>query len=53
MFCDVPIMSNKFTGTVIHVEKENMIYIQKSNIEMIVNQLLDDMYDFYETQGSI
>lgn len=49
--CELPIISNKFNATVMHVEAINLIYVQKPEINDLLSGLLEDMFSFYETQG--
>lgn len=34
-----------------HVEAINLIYVQKPEVTDLLSVLLEDMFNFYETQG--
>lgn len=49
--CDYPILSNKFTALITHVESANVLFIQLNKTAETLGTLLDEMFEFYEKDG--
>jgi hypothetical protein len=51
IYCAIPSFSSQVQVDVVHVEKPNVVYVRPTICEDLTNQLLDDMYEFYENGG--
>ncbi|TDG48300.1 hypothetical protein AWZ03_005255 [Drosophila navojoa] len=49
--CGYPVLVNSFQALVVYTAKSYRIFVQPSDIESAMKQLLDDMYNFYAKKG--
>ncbi|XP_031616520.1 maternal protein tudor isoform X2 [Contarinia nasturtii] len=48
-----PIDSNTFDGTISHIERPNVVYVQNIKFDGQLNALLDELYGAYESDTSV
>lgn len=51
--CGYPVLVNSFQALVVYIAKSYRIFVQPSDIDPAMKQLLDDMYDFYAKKGKL
>lgn len=49
--CKFPVFNQEITGYIIHIDSADSIYLHRTTDEQTIKQLLDDLYEFYESGG--
>lgn len=48
-----PILNNTFEIEVTHIERPNKVFVQCGRYRQTLAELLDDLYNYYETNGKL